>query len=144
MVDFLCHYWIVIFILLIMIVSRIIFRIFTKDYKSTVGEIVDFHTERYILRNHTYYSHKPIVEFYVEGKKYRCVKKAFYNSSVSDWQRSLIKSSYRDYVKVRYDPKDPRKSYCLYSLKDFKYNTIMFIPLVVAIIVILIIFSFYK
>lgn len=144
MVEFLCNYWVIILILLAIVASRVIFRIFTRHYESAVGEIVDFHTERYFIREHTYYSHKPIVEFFANGKTYRCVKEAFYNSSASDWQNSLVKSSYRDYVKVRYDPKDPRKNYCLYSIKDFKYNIIMVIPIIVAIAVMFIIFSFYK
>ncbi len=132
-------YWILLLVAGAMIMARVIFRIITRHYEQTVGEIVDFHTETYYRDGHTSYRHKPIVEFFAKGKTYRCVKPTFYYSSVPEWDRSLIKNTYRDYVKVRYNPNDPRKSYCLITLKDFKYNIIMVIP---AILLVLIIFLY--
>ncbi|MDE6292083.1 MAG: DUF3592 domain-containing protein [Bacilli bacterium] len=129
--------WILIFIAAIMIMARIIFRIRTRHYEETVGQIVDFHTKAYYRHKdgHTSYQHKPIVEFFANGRTYRCVKPTPYYSRVREWDRSLVKSSYRDYVRVRYNPSDPRKSYCLFTIKDFKYNIIMIIPMVVLVLI---------
>lgn len=133
-------YWILIFIVILIIIARVIFRIKTKHYEETIGQIVDFKTETYhghYGHGHTYYQHKPIVEFFANGKNYRCVKATCYCSSTSEWDKSLVKSSYRDYVKVRYNPKDPRKSYCLYTIKDLKYNIIVIIPSLAVVLILL-------
>ncbi len=136
-------YVILLIIAAIFILVRLIFRVKTKNYESIMGEIVDFKTEEHIFRKKTYYIHSPIIEFNVDGKAYRCVKQSLYHSRSSSWEHSLVAKSFGESAKVRYNPNSPKNNYPLYSLKDYKYNVIEFIPAIVVLIIFMIILSLY-
>lgn len=70
------HYgidFLIIFLFLLVIV-RLIFRFFTRNYRQASGVIVDYKTELFNAHDSHYYIHKPIIEFYVDGECYRLVK----------------------------------------------------------------------
>lgn len=54
--------------LFLLVIVRLIFRFFTRNYRQVSGVIVDYKTEIFYAHGSHYYIHKPIIEFYVDGE----------------------------------------------------------------------------
>lgn len=134
--EIISRYWCIILIILIVLVIRLIFRYLTRWYVETVGYIVDFNTKS-IARRHSGYYHQPIVQFYVGDQIYRSVKTTLFSSIQKNPRDSLIYGYLGDSVRVRYNPNSPNNNYCLYSIKDLKYNFIVMFPVVIIILFLL-------
>lgn len=138
--EIISRYWFCILFVFIVLVIRLIFRYMTRNYEETEGYIVDFNTQRFHGRYGGYY-HKPIVQFYVDGECYRSVKSTLFLSHHKNPNDSLVFGYLGDSVRVKYNPTTPKNNYCLYSLKDLKYDFIVIIPALIIIAILLLILT---
>ena len=109
---------IAIFIITFITWFRDFYRANFKGYAETIGYLVD-HKESYGSDSTTY---APIIEYEVDGKKYRYVDKVYYSF------RSTIGKKY----KIMYNPSNPVE-----SVKKHNFSILIFPIIALALLIII-------
>lgn len=134
---------IIIVFFLVFVLARLIYRFLTRDYKQVSGVLVDYKTESFYGNDSHYYVHKPIVEFYIDGKCYRLVKEFGFTSHRSDWPKTRLKKYLNMTLLVKYDEENPHRCYLLITPRLLFVRFIYNLPEIIILLIFYVIVVLY-